>query len=218
MRGKWRKGKKESEPVSNTGVDHITAKIDHTFVSSSKPRKGRKLPLTLPNLTRKHWLLIVVIIVALAVGGYFAFVREPEPVKPTVTSEGVKLRKLGDDDLKKEVDKLVFEGKQVSAQELIRFQDNIDRELPQMLLVSTYVSQKNYRGALDVLLYMEQKSIGEPWRIARNIGERYESLKDKQNAALYYKKALDFLKSAENVPVKSDEIYFLEQNIKKVER
>lgn len=218
MRGKWRKDKKEAEQVSSAGVDHLTDKIDHTFVSSSKPRKGKKLLLALPNLTRKQWLVVLLVVVALAVGGYYAFVREPEPAKPTATSEGVKLRKLGDDDLKKEVDKLVFEGKHVSAQELIRFQDNTDKEMPQMLLASTYLAQKDHQGALEVFLYMEQKGIGEPWRVARSIGERYENLKDKQNATIYYKKALGLLEKAENVPVKSDEIYFLKENIKRVQK
>jgi len=77
------------------------------------------------------------------------------------------------------------------------------------------MNQEKHQEALTILLAVD-KSSGGDWTVTRNIATEYDRQGDKSQAVTYYKKSLDQLKAADNVPVKEDEIYFLNQDIKRL--
>lgn len=197
-----------------------SAKIDHAFVSSGEPGKKTKQKRRLPRLTRKSMAVLAAVLVLVVAGGVYLAKKDDNkgPEGPVYTSDGVLLRQLNDGELQAETSKLIFEGKHNSARQLLEYQSGAaDKESVQFLLASVYLGQGKHAEALEVYKKLETKNIGQVWRAQRGAGQEYEALNDKQNAASYYKKALESLKQTDNVPVKEDEIYFLEQDIKRVE-
>lgn len=210
-----REKKKQEAPSSETAEQtHASARIDHAFASSdSKKKRTRRLP----ELSGKQWLLVGLIAAVLIGAGAYAIVRlsDSDTPKQEFTSEGVRLRQLSNDELQKELEKLIFQKKFVSAEQLINYQDNADSYDLRLMLAVTYMNQGEPRDALQVLLDMEQQ-YPEDWQVAKNIGQMYEQLDNKAKAIKYYQKALNLVKQADDVPVRDDEIFFLEQDIKRL--
>jgi hypothetical protein len=214
MPNKWRKKKKGSE-APEAQVEHIartTARLEQSIVSSSGNAPKRSYP-------RKKVLIIAALVaVLLSLIGFIVW-RETRPApkaKSVVTEEGVKLRKYNDDQLVTEVQKLMLLKKFSSAGQLVKYQDKPKSERHNLLLASILIDQGKPRDALQVYLNMEKSGVGTPWKLARDIGQQYERLGDTGKAVTYYKKAIDLLKQADNVPVKDDEIYFLSEDIKRL--
>jgi len=115
-----------------------------------------------------------------------------------------------------EVEKLLYQKKYSSAIELIEYQKEAtkDKEI-QILLATAYMEQNKHQEALTVLLSVEE-TFDKDWKISRNIGTEYERLGNKPEALKYYQKSLAQLKDTDDVPVKEDEVFFTEQDIKRV--
>ena len=174
------------------------------------------------NRRKRPWRLWLLIgaAVALIGGGVFLLVRDKQPEQPkvVVTEEGVKLKKLNSEQLQDELEKLIFQKKFSSAEQLIEYQDNANSNEHKMFLVGTYLSQNKPQDALRILKDLESQNPNE-WRLASTIGDVYRSMGDKPNALVYYKKALALLEKTDpnKVPVRDDEILSLEQDISEVE-
>lgn len=217
-----KKGRKVPKKTGDTGVSAgdikpITNKLDSTLVGESKRDKRALIKKVASDRRILFGFVVVVAIVGSAVFAYY----QKEPVnqekKAYVSAEGVAIRKLNDADLRAEVNKLSFQKKYNSARELIEFQDSGRNKENRLLFASTYINQENYAEAVKVFQEIE-RDFGEDWQVARSIGEQYEKLSDKDQAKTYYEKSLALLEKADNVPVKSDEIYFLKENIKRVQK
>ncbi len=210
MPKKWRKkrGPAAAEGAQLGNVERTSAKLDHIIVSSSGNAPKRTLP-------HKRVLLGAGLVVVLAAGGFTAWkMTRPEP-KPTyvVTEEGVVLKRLEGEALQKEIDKLVFQKKFTSAAQLIAHQDKAKTKDLRMTLAAVYINQNQPQKALEVLLDME-KAYGEDWRVTKIIGQQYQASGDTGQALTYYKKTLQLVKAAAEVPLRADEIHYLETLIR----
>lgn len=169
-------------------------------------------------LTKKRRLILLaaVAILLVAGGGVYWWARSKKPAAPTATTEGVELKKLDEQNLQTEVDRLVFEKKYDSADQLIKHQDNASDPRIQLQLATVYINQGKHQEALQVFLDIEKKH-GEDWQVAKYTGQQYQVLGDKQKAREYYQKALRLVREAPDVPLRDDEILYLEAHIQSLE-
>lgn len=228
MPGKWGRKQKSVETEAQPDT-HVSATIDHTVISSDigKPKKTKK-PKKPALQTVKAWspkkqlvvgLLFVGLVVFVGVGAYMLLRNnDPDPTLKDVqkTSEGVVLRQIEKDNLQTEIEKLMHQKKYTSAIALIQYQEAAKKDKDiQILLATAYMNQSKHQEALNVFMDI-QENFDKDWKVTRNIAVEYEALGDKTKALEYYKKALEQLKDTDNVPVKDDEILFLEKDIKRV--
>lgn len=228
MPGKWGRKNKEVVTTSTEPDNHVSATIDHTVVSDvtkhpKAPKTGKKFALRGIKAWDKKKRVkagALALLIALLVGvGLYALLRnnddDPSIRDVRTTSEGVVLRQVDKDKLQTEVEQLVFQKKSASAVELIRYQTDFQKSKEQQLLLySVYANQSKHTEALSTLLAIE-KSFDEDWKVSRNIAVQHEALKNKSEALRYYQQALDQLNKVDD-PVKGDEIYFLQNDIKRV--
>ncbi len=212
MPGKRGRKKKPSAGIAESaGVTQTTAEIDHAFASEDTGRKRK-----LPKLTSKQWAIVSIVLIVLLGGGYAIWKNnssKPKSHQPIYTQEGVKLEKLSDQALQTELQKLIFEKKFSSAEQLINYQDNASDTKLRMLLVATYLNQGKPKDALRILQGIEQKHPND-WRLERMIGDVYQRMGDTRQALIRYKKSLDLLQKSKDAS--RDDIHFLEQAIKQV--
>lgn len=209
---------RNSKPQSAAEPGEVTNKLDKVLISES-PAQKVSFAAVLRRLHNKWIAAGVVVVLVFVVGGVVAFVRQKEEPVTTrdsyISSEGVSIRTLSKEDLSKRVEVLTYQKKFQSARELIEFQKEGTTKEYRMLLVTTFMNEGKHKEALDELLAIESQ-FGTDWKITRNIATQYERLKDKAKALVYYKKALEQLKATADVPVKDDEILFLNRDIKRV--
>jgi hypothetical protein len=216
MPGKRGAKKKQGAKLpDSSGQTQTTAEISHAFAATDTGKKKSRLS----NLTKKQRLLVGTAVVLLAV--IFGVVvwqtqSDPEPPKTEYTSEGIKLRKVSQEKLQTEVDTLVFDKKYNSAREFINFQDYANTREAQIAVASVYINQGAHGEAIKTLIEAEKK-YGQNWQVAKIIVQQYQIICEKELASTYYKKALELLKKAKDVPLKQDEIQFLEADIKGME-
>lgn len=194
---------KESSPIGEQSTKEATTpgKVKRTFVSFAKPRKPWAVILT------------VVLLLLLAAGLLFSAVNnDSSQPQEVVTEEGVVLRQLSNEELFDQVDRLVFQEKYSSAEQLINFQESADSYELQLLLATTYTNRDAPEDALRVLRDIEEHH-PENWQIAKYIGQTYEQLDNKGEALEYYKRAHDLVQEADDVPIRDDEILLLRQDI-----
>lgn len=198
-----RQNKKAGPPHDQPG---IPGRPSATYVSADAPKKWIR------------WAAIGLVILILIAAGVFIFAKNRSPSEPkeTVTEEGVVLRQLSNEELFDQVNRLIFQEKYSSAEQLIEFQDNADSYELRLLLAATYTNQGAYQNTQRVLLNME-KQYPDDWQIAKQIGQTYEQLEDTPQAIEYYQKALKLVREAADVPVRDDEIFLLEQDINRLE-
>ncbi len=202
--------------------------VDSSVASASGLEQSVKVSTDVGRRPRAGWLQkfgskqkkifavsLVLVVLSLGVGISVVFRSSSKPpAKPLVTSEGVELRKLNGVDLQRELQRLVYEKKFSSAEQMVQYQNAVSSYNLQMMLVALYMNQGQLDQARDVLLRLEALN-PDAWQTPRTLGDVYRRQGNKPEALAAYQRALEHLKNS-NDSMRNDEAYLIEQAIKQV--
>lgn len=173
------------------------AKASSVVVSGASSR-GRGLKELLTN--RKIQIgLVVVLVLALGVGGYFVFRPAHKVVPPKTTNSNVTYLprvqvdyvQMNDDQLTQKVNYLMGTGQFTEAEKLISIQTDLDTNKNKLQLLATVQTAENKTDEA----FKTQSKIVALGNVAPGqyeiIGDRYAAAGDTAQAKTYYQKAID---------------------------
>ncbi len=156
--------------------------------------------------SKKKYIIIIsislaVILIALAVGGYFL----------TKDTKSDTVQTQNSDQLRQEINNLVSEKKYDEAAGVAKKLPGYENKSRDSLLTlaTVYINADKSQEAINIFLEIE-KNNEMTYGDAENTASLYAKLEDKDKATEYYRKAADLMQKSDN-PMKDDEVTRLQR-------